>query len=48
MMYTPQDGTASEVQADKREITETVEFFLRKRLRLLKSELKKSKKAFVS
>ena len=49
MMYEPQeDGTASEVQADEREITETVNFFKRKWLRLLKSELKKSKKAFVS
>ena len=49
--YEPQeDDTASEVQADEREITctGTVIFFLRKWLRLLKSELKKSKKAFVS
>ena len=48
-MYKPQeDDTASEVQADKREIIGTVIFFLRKWLRLLKSELKKSKKAFMS
>ena len=49
-MYEPQeDDTASEVQADEREIIGIVNFsFLRKWLRLLKSELKKSNKAFVS
>ena len=47
MMYEPQeDGTASEVQADEREMTETVNFFLKKMAAIAQKQTEEIKERF--